>query len=94
MSTVGMFSTVVDNLLLFEYLHGTEHPHSVHDIPHMYHDIPTVLNIPTIFKISPTVIKISPTVLSTPHDTKHTLYRVIIHVFLKAVNPIQVDETF
>ena len=27
-------------LLLFEYLHCIEHPHSTHDIPHMYHDIP------------------------------------------------------
>ena len=35
MSTVGVFSTVGENLLLFEYPHGT------HDIPHVYHDIPT-----------------------------------------------------
>ena len=29
MSTVGGY-----NLLLFEYLHGTEHPHITHDILH------------------------------------------------------------
>ena len=48
LSTVGdILSTMGDvqyrgeiNLLLFEYLHGTDHPHGTHDIPHMYHDIP------------------------------------------------------
>ena len=34
MSAMAMFSTVGENLLLFDYPHGT------HDIPHMYHDIP------------------------------------------------------
>ena len=33
MSTVRGFSTVGENLLLFEYPHGTEHSHSTHDIP-------------------------------------------------------------
>ena len=28
------------NLLLFEYPHGTEHPHGTHDIPHVHHDTP------------------------------------------------------
>ena len=27
-------STVGENLLLFEYPHGTEHPHGAYDIPH------------------------------------------------------------
>ena len=40
MSTVGVFSTMGENLLLFEYLHGTEHPHSTHDIT------PTCIMIP------------------------------------------------
>ena len=58
MSTVGVFS---EDLLSFEYPHGTEHPHSTHDIPHMYPHgtqitkdrIPTVLNTPTVLMISP-----------------------------------------
>ena len=29
----GVFSTVGENRLLFEYLEGTEHPHNTHDIP-------------------------------------------------------------
>ena len=28
-----IMSTVGENLLLFEYPHGTEHPHGTHDIP-------------------------------------------------------------
>ena len=46
------------NLLLFEYLHGAEHP--------------MVLMIsPTCIMISPTVLVISPTVLNTPKVTDH-----------------------
>ena len=57
MSTMGVFSTVGENLLLFEYPHGTEHP--------------TVLMIsPTCIMTSPTVLKlqrmVSPTVLNNP----------------------------
>ena len=60
MSTMRVFSTVGKNLLLFEYPHGTEHPHGTHDIPtvltipHGTHDIPMVC------KISSTFIMISP----------------------------------
>ena len=32
MSTVGVFSTLEENHLLFEYPHGAEHPHGTHDI--------------------------------------------------------------
>ena len=40
MSTMGVFSKVGGNLMLFEYPHGT------HDIPHVHHESPTVLSIP------------------------------------------------
>ena len=41
MSTVGAVQySGGKTLLLFEYSHGTEHPHGTHDIPHMYHDTP------------------------------------------------------
>ena len=40
MSTMGVFSTMGENLLLFEYPTVLNTPHGTHDIPHMYHDIP------------------------------------------------------
>ena len=55
-STVGVFSTVGEKLLSFEYPHGTEHSHGAHDIPHMYHDIPTVVKLQRM--LSPTVLNI------------------------------------
>ena len=69
MSTVGVFSTVGENLLSFEYPHGTEHLHGTHDIPHMYHNIPTVLSTNMVFKIPHIYHYI-------PHGTAHTLYKV------------------
>ena len=64
MSTVGVFSTVGEKSLLFEYLHSTEHPYGNYDIPHMYHEIPHGSQITKM--ISSTFIMISPTVLNTP----------------------------
>ena len=40
--------------------HGTEHPHSTHDIPHMYHDVPHCT------EYCPRYSRYPPTVLSTP----------------------------
>ena len=56
----GMFSTEEDimsilwgcsvlwvcNLLLLEYLHGTEHPHDYHDIPHGTQITKDIMNFP------------------------------------------------
>ena len=44
-------------------LHGTEHPHSTHDIPHMYHDIPMVLKFQRM---------VSPHSTEHPHGTHDT----------------------
>ena len=75
-STVGGY-----HLLLFEYLHGTEHPHGTLNILHMHHDIPHGTQItkddiphstehPTTLMISSTCIMMYPMVLNIPHGTQ------------------------
>ena len=67
MSTVGVFSTMEENLLLFEYPMVLNISHSTHDIPYMYHDIPKVLKLQRM---------VSPTVLNTP-----TVLMISLHVY-------------
>ena len=69
-------------VLLFEYPHGTEHPHGTHDIrPHISRYLPQysnckgwystkVLTPPTVLMIFPMCIMTSPMVLSIPHGTQ------------------------
>ena len=84
LSTVGVFSTEGYHLLLFEYLHGTEHPPQYRMIPPHVSYFPTVLNIPQSTQNiphgshdiphgneHPSVLKIFPTVLNTLHGTEH-----------------------
>ena len=64
MSTVGVFNTVGENLLLFVYPHGTEHPHSTHDISTSIMISPMVLKLQRM--VSPMILN-TPTVLMIPH---------------------------
>ena len=66
------------NLLLVEYLHGTQHPHSIHDIPTCIIISHTVLKLqkmvsPMVLMIPPMVLMIPPMVLMISNHVHHDI---------------------